>query len=36
MKMEVEVKASTSGTITSIAVEAGAQITAGQAIASIN
>ena len=36
MKMEVEVKAATSGTITSIAVEAGAQVTAGQAMASIN
>ncbi len=36
MKMEVEVKASAGGTISSIAVEAGAQVTAGEAMASIN
>ena len=36
MKMEVEVKAATSGTVSSIAVEAGAQVTAGEAMASIN
>jgi pyruvate carboxylase subunit B len=36
MKMEVEVKASTGGTISSIAVDAGGQVTAGQAMASIN
>ncbi len=36
MKMEVEVKASAGGTVSAIAVEAGAQITAGQAMASIN
>ena len=36
MKMEVEVKASGGGTISSIAVETGAQVTAGQAMASIN
>ena len=36
MKMEVEVKASAGGTVSAIAVEAGAQITAGQPMASIN
>jgi len=36
MKMEVEVKAAASGTITSIAIENGAQVTAGQALGSIN
>ena len=36
MKMEVDVKASAAGTISSIAVEAGEQIAAGQAMASIN
>ena len=36
MKMEVEVKASAAGTITSIATENGAQVTAGQALGSIN
>jgi len=36
MKMEVEVKASAGGTITSIATENGAQVTAGQALGSIN
>jgi len=36
MKMEVEVKASAGGTISSIAVESGAQVTSGQAMASIN
>jgi len=36
MKMEVEVKASADGTISSIAVEAGAQVAAGEAMASIN
>jgi pyruvate carboxylase subunit B len=36
MKMEVDVKASVDGTISSIAVDAGEQITAGQAMASIN
>jgi len=36
MKMEVEVKASAGGTISSIVVDAGAQITAGEAMASIN
>jgi pyruvate carboxylase subunit B len=36
MKMEVDVKASAAGTISSIAVEAGAQVTSGQAMASIN
>ena len=36
MKMEVEVKASAGGTVSSIAVEAGAQVTAGAAMASIN
>ncbi len=36
MKMEVEVKASTSGTISSIAVNTGEQVTAGQSMASIN
>jgi len=36
MKMEVEVKASASGTISSIAIEAGANVSAGDAMASIN
>ena len=36
MKMEIEVKASVGGTISSIAVDAGAQVTAGQPMASIN
>ena len=36
MKMEVEVKASASGTITSIVAEAGAQVVSGEAMASIN
>ena len=36
MKMEVDVKASTGGTVSSIAVNAGEQVTAGQAMASIN
>jgi pyruvate carboxylase subunit B len=36
MKMEVEVKASAGGTVSSIVVEAGAQVTAGEAMASIN
>jgi pyruvate carboxylase subunit B len=36
MKMEIEVKAVTAGTITSVAVESGAQVVAGQALASIN
>jgi pyruvate carboxylase subunit B len=36
MKMEVDVKASAAGTISSIAVSAGEQVTAGQAMASIN
>jgi len=36
MKMEVEVKASTAGTITSIAAETGAQVVSGEAMASIN
>jgi biotin carboxyl carrier protein len=36
MKMEVEVKASASGTVSSIAAEAGAQVTSGEALASIN
>jgi len=36
MKMEVEVKASVGGTVSSIAVEAGAQVTAGEAMASLN
>jgi len=36
MKMEVEVKASDSGTITSIVAEAGAQVVSGEAMASIN
>ncbi len=36
MKMEVEVKAASGGTISSIAAEAGAQVTAGEAMASIN
>lgn len=36
MKMEVEVKASIGGTISSVAVDAGEQVTAGQAMASIN
>ncbi|MDZ8117156.1 biotin/lipoyl-containing protein [Pontiella agarivorans] len=36
MKMEVEVKASVSGTVSSVAAEAGAQVTSGEALASIN
>jgi len=36
MKMEIDVKASASGTISSVAVTAGEQVTAGQAMASIN
>jgi biotin carboxyl carrier protein len=36
MKMEVEVKAAAAGAISSIAAEAGAQVTAGEAMASIN
>jgi len=36
MKMEVEVKASAAGTITSIVAEAGAQVVSGEAMASIN
>lgn len=36
MKMEVEVKAAAGGTVSSIAAEAGAQVTAGEAMASIN
>jgi pyruvate carboxylase subunit B len=36
MKMEVDVKASAAGTVSSIAVDAGEQIAAGQAMASIN
>jgi pyruvate carboxylase subunit B len=36
MKMEIEVKASVGGTISSIAVAAGEQVTSGQAMASIN
>ena len=36
MKMEVDVKASAGGTISSVAVAAGEQVTAGQAMASIN
>jgi pyruvate carboxylase subunit B len=36
MKMEIEVKASVGGTISSIAVDAGVQVTAGQPMASIN
>lgn len=36
MKMEVEVKASAAGTLSSIAVEAGASVTSGEAMASIN
>ena len=36
MKMEIEVKAPASGTVSSIATETGAQVTAGQAMASIN
>jgi pyruvate carboxylase subunit B len=36
MKMEVEVKASVGGTISSIVVDAGAQVTAGEPMASIN
>ncbi|MCF7817678.1 MAG: biotin/lipoyl-binding protein [Kiritimatiellales bacterium] len=36
MKMEIEVKASIGGTISSIAVETGVQVTAGQPMASIN
>jgi len=36
MKMEVDVKASAAGTISSLAVASGEQVTAGQAMASIN
>jgi len=36
MKMEVEVKASASGTVSSIAAEAGASVSSGEALASIN
>ncbi len=36
MKMEIEVKAAAAGTISSIAVESGVQVTAGQPMASIN
>ena len=36
MKMEVEVKAASAGTVSAIAAEAGAQVTAGEAMASIN
>jgi pyruvate carboxylase subunit B len=36
MKMEVDVKASASGTLSSIAVDAGTAVTAGEAMASIN
>ena len=36
MKMEIEVKASVSGTISSIAVDTGASVTSGEAMASIN
>jgi pyruvate carboxylase subunit B len=36
MKMEVEVKASVAGTISSIAVESGASVSSGEAMASIN
>ncbi len=36
MKMEVEVKAATAGTISSVAVESGASVTSGEAMASIN
>ena len=36
MKMEVDVKAATAGTISAIAVEPGAQVAAGQLMASIN
>jgi pyruvate carboxylase subunit B len=36
MKMEVEIKSSISGTVSSIAVNIGDQVTAGQALASIN
>ena len=36
MKMEVEVKASVGGTVSPLAAEAGAQVTAGEAMASIN
>lgn len=36
MKMEIEVKAAAGGTISSIAVDVGAQVVAGQAMASIN
>ncbi|MCF7849659.1 MAG: acetyl-CoA carboxylase biotin carboxyl carrier protein subunit, partial [Kiritimatiellales bacterium] len=36
MKMEIDVKASIAGTISSIAVDTGAQVTAGQPMASIN
>jgi biotin carboxyl carrier protein len=36
MKMEVEIKSSIAGTVSSIAVNIGDQVTAGQALASIN
>jgi biotin carboxyl carrier protein len=36
MKMEVEIKTATAGTVSSLAVNIGDQVTAGQAIASIN
>jgi biotin carboxyl carrier protein len=36
MKMEIEVKASVSGTVSSIAAESGASVTSGEAMASIN
>jgi len=36
MKMEIEVKASATGTISSIAVDTGASVTSGEAMASIN
>ena len=36
MKMEIEVKASATGTVSAIAAEAGAQVTSGDAMASIN
>jgi len=36
MKMEIEVKASAGGTISSVVVDSGEQISAGQAMASIN
>jgi biotin carboxyl carrier protein len=36
MKMEVEIKASAAGTVSSIAVNVGDQVSAGQDVASIN